>query len=108
MKDFKLLVYHFGIGVMRNNFIHQVTEEAMNFLVSNGIPQYFLKYIREFVLRELPSEPKEPKKFGFEDLDFGFYIYLICCAVSICVFVVEILLFNLKKLVRLRGQLNLV
>jgi hypothetical protein len=75
-------------------------------LVPNGIAQHYLMYIREVVYRPLPPEGREPQKFALSDLDFGFYIHLICCAISIIVFGVEILYFYVKKLIGLRVLLN--
>jgi hypothetical protein len=108
MKNFQILVYHRGIAVMRNNFIYGVTQDTVNNLAPNGIPQHFFNYVREVVFKPLPPDEREPQKFGFKDLDFGFYIHLICCAISLIVFGVEILYFNVKKLIGLRVLLNQV
>lgn len=100
--NLRLLIFHYGIATMRNNFIYKVTENATSYLVDFGIPQYFLKYINENVLKGFPPETREPKKFSWSDLEFGFVIHLICCGISILVFVVEILYFNVRNLIGLQ------
>lgn len=110
MMTSKLMTYLFGVGVMKNNFIYQVTNDVMSKLVQNGIPQHFLNYIREVILRELPRSERAPKKFNFDDLKFGFMIFLKCCGISIVVFVIEVGYFHAQKLicamVVLRSVLN--
>jgi hypothetical protein len=96
------MVFHNAIAVMRNNFIFPVTQNAMRKLVPAGIPQHFLKYIYEFVLRGSPKDKKEPKKFDIKDLEFGFVIHMALCAISIVVFVLENLIYNFKKFVELK------
>lgn len=104
--NLKLLVFHYGVGMMRNNFIYKVTEDAMRNLIDFGIPQYFLNYICENILRELPKDKKSPKKFSLNDLEFGFVIYLNCCGISIIIFVIEILIFNVRKVIGLKAVLG--
>lgn len=99
--DLKLQVFHYGIGVMMNNFIFPLVDEAMGRLVQNGIPQYFLSYIEKVVLHPLPPDDKKPKVFGVKDLGFGFYIFLVFCAISILVFLLELLIFHVKELIGL-------
>lgn len=94
----------FGIATMTNNFIYGVTEDVMSALVVGGIPQYFLKYIEKNVLREMPVDPPEPKDFSIEDLEFGFMIFLICCGISIAIFLIEILMFYGRKILCFRKK----
>lgn len=96
----------FGVSVMKNNFIYRVTEEVMSDLVVGGIPQNLLNYIETVVFRPSAPEPKDLKKFEIKDLEFGFVIYLQCCAASIIVFLIEICVFYLKKICGLRGVLR--
>lgn len=93
---------------MKNNFIYGVTEVVMSALVDNGIAQYFLSYISNFVLRPFPRDERVPEKFNIEDLEFGFFIFLVCCAASIFVFVAEIIVFHIREFVALKGFLRTV
>lgn len=98
----------FGVGVMKNNFIYKVTDEAMSKLVKYGIPQYFLKYIREVVLRELPQDEKTPRKFSLDDLEFGFIIYLSCCAISFAAFLIEIFYWCVSSMWSFYKSINFI
>lgn len=93
----KVKTEKFGIATMRNNFIYNVTENVMSALVESGIAQYFFQYIKLVVLKGLPTDQQEPKKFSIEDLKFGFVIFLICCGISIVAFLCEILMFYGRK-----------
>lgn len=92
MKE-KLQKFLYGVSLMRNNFLYNLTESVMSSLVEGGIPQYFLTYIEDVVLREKPSDPVEPKTFSIEDLEFGFIIFLVACGISIVAFLIEIVYF---------------
>lgn len=78
----------------------------MRSLTQGGIPQYFLKYIQKVVLKELPADEQQPKKFSIEDLKFGFMIFLGCCGVSLVVFMIELAVFYVKNFVGLIILLN--
>lgn len=98
MKE-KLQKFLYGISVMKNNFVFHVTEDVMSALVEGGIPQYFLAYIEDVILREMTADPATLKKFDVQDLEFGFVIYLVSCGLSIVVFLIEkITFFYLKKI----------
>jgi hypothetical protein len=103
----KIYTYLYGVGMMRNNFIYDVTDEVMSKLVENGIPQYFLRYIRETILQRLPSDVKEPRKFSLDDLQFGFFIHLSCLGISIFVFALEMFIRPLAFCWSLPNQLFL-
>jgi hypothetical protein len=100
MKE-KLQKILYGVSLMRNNFLYDITESVMSGLIEGGIPQYFLTYIEDVVLREKPSDPIEPKKFGVEDLQFGFVIFLVACGVSISAVMIELIYFHFGKFLRL-------
>lgn len=95
MKE-KLQTFHYGVAVMKNNFIYHLTEDVMSALIEAGIPQYFLNYIEDVVLKELLADPIELKKFGVEDLTFGFVIFLGFCALSVLIFFLEIIYSKIR------------
>jgi hypothetical protein len=82
---------------MRNNFIYGLTDDVMSKLVENGIPQHFLQYILQVLPRKLPSAGNEPRKFSVEDLKFGFFIHMSLCAISLIVFILEVVLKFVRK-----------
>lgn len=96
----KIRTDKFGIATMRNNFIYKATEETMSALVENGIPQYFLKFIQKVILKEKPADPNEPKNFSVEDLEFGFVIFLLSCAASSVIFLLEVFVFYGGRVLR--------
>lgn len=106
MMPMKVGSYIYGVGVMKNNFIYKVTEDVMSDLVEGGIPQHFLSYIRKVILKPKLTDDKEPKRFGVDDLMFGFMIFLESCAVSIFVFVIELLVFYSQEFVALKSLLK--
>lgn len=97
----KLLIYHFGVGVLKNNFIFNLTDDAMSRLIQNGVPQHLLSFLKNDVMRPMAPDEAEPKVFELEDLNFGFYVFLVCCASSIFVFVVEVIVFSVMEIVGL-------
>lgn len=97
----KILTYFYGVGVMRNNFIFNVTQEAMTRMIPNGIPQYMLKYIEEVEFKPIPPDVVEPETFDVKDLEFGFVIFLVCCGVSTLAFLGELSYFYGRELIGL-------
>lgn len=95
--NFKYRTLLHGVSTMKNNFIYEVTEEVMQQLITAGIPIFFSKYIEDVILRAPPTIPQEVQKFKIEDLKFSFIIYWRLCAISFLVFVIEILVFNVRK-----------
>lgn len=99
LMNFKYRSLLYGVGVMTNNFIYEVTEEVLEILAQAGIPQYLAKYIEEVVLRAPIYEEKEAEVFSVEDLKFSFIILTCSCAISFCVFIMEILIFYIRKFI---------
>lgn len=89
-----------GIGTRRSNFFFKLMESVMVPAVEAGIPQYLLKYILEVHMQPLEDDPSEPKVFAFNDLSFGFVVWIITCGVALLAFVIELLWFYGKILTR--------
>lgn len=87
------MTYHFGVGVMKNNFIISVTDRAMGRMIQNGIPQYFLSYLDQVDFHAIPPDIEEPKVFELDDLAFGFYVFLASCGISFLAFLAELSYF---------------
>jgi hypothetical protein len=104
MMNFKYRSNLFGVGVLRNNFIYEVTEDVIKYLVPAGIPQYFSRFIEKVVFHWAPPvEEKAAEVFNFEDLKFSFMILVFSLAFSSFVFVMEILIFNVREFVGLKA-----
>jgi hypothetical protein len=71
----------------RNNFAFKVTDYVMTYMFQGGITQHLYKYV---VKTFFPEEESGPSVLSLEDLDFGFIIWLIACAIAIFVFLMEI------------------
>ena len=99
MKKETILVRRFGTSCYKNNFMFYLTEEVTQILVQAGIPQYLREYVADFYF-PLRQEVIEPQVFAIEDLEFGFEIWLVACAVSIVVFIVELLYPKIKLLIQ--------
>lgn len=97
-----------GISVMKNNFIYEITESVMKKLIPAGIPQYFSSYINHEVLKPSGAGQEEDlwSGYSFNDLKFCFVIYLQACTVSALVFVIEVLIFELRNLFGIFALLN--
>lgn len=88
-----IVAFRYGISVMKNNFIFPMTDRAMDRMVQNGIPQYFIKYLDEVDWHAVPRDIEEPKIFELDDLAFGFYVFFATCGISFLAFVAELLYF---------------
>lgn len=77
------------------NFATQLTADVMLKLVPTGIPQHFFNYMMEFEFRPLKAPPKELIVLSVKDLEFGFVVWLIACAISIFAFTLELIWYLL-------------
>lgn len=105
MTNYKYRTTVNGVGVMRNNFIYDVTEDVIKLLIQGGIVQNFVKYIENVIFKPFQDEGEEKKPFALKDLEFGFVIYLVACAISLSVLVLEILFFYSQTFIGCRLML---
>lgn len=88
----------FGACTYPNNFGFNLVENTMERLIEAGIPQQQLDNFFDFEMKPLEEEPpKEPKVFAFSDVDFGFVVWLVACAISTTVFILEVSWVSSKK-----------
>lgn len=107
--NFIYRTFSLGISVLKNNFIYEVTENVMSKLIPAGIPQYFRNFVEDVILRPPKVEQEETfTEFRVEDLKSSFVIYLICCAVTILVFIFEILIHNFVNCIGVAGMLEIL
>jgi len=79
-------------------------QDVISRLIPSGIPQHLLKYYEWSRFREnLSQNIKIPKVLKFEDLEFGFILWIGSCAFTIVAFACEIvfskLLYFLKVII---------
>lgn len=86
-----------GLSLYKNHFISYTTIKTMKRLIEAGIPQSSYKFLFEYQLDPQISPPdKNPHVYEFNELSFGFTIWLCACGISACVFVVEILFYFIR------------
>ena len=81
-----------------------LTEEVTQILVQAGIPQHLREYVYEYHFYK-KKETKVPQVFAFQDLEFGFEIWLGACGIATVVFIAEVLLNQLNNFIGLTGLL---
>ena len=90
-----------SFGVNMNNHAYWLLEKTMRKLVPAGIPQYIRKTVYDFLSKFAQSPTaKGPKVFSFKDLKFGFVIWLIAISIALAVFIIEIVLFYGKVILK--------
>jgi hypothetical protein len=78
-----------GINMKRNSFLFHSVNEALQELISGGIPQHIYKfYMEKFYPKKIP-EAKEPQKLTIDDLSYGFTIWLASFPITVLAFLFE-------------------
>jgi hypothetical protein len=85
-----------GVCVHRNSFFVRFSGKISNALITGGIIQYWFYYLIYFEAHPQYIPPPEPKVFAIEDLDFGFFIWLIACGICVTAFLIEVLYCSIK------------
>jgi hypothetical protein len=92
-----LLTRSVGLATTRNHILFDLVEDVLQHTISTGIPQQMDKYYDNIILKVEPKFVEdEPKVLTLKDLAFGFNIWLIAIALSITVFVLELIHFQFK------------
>ncbi|CAG9807144.1 unnamed protein product [Chironomus riparius] len=102
VKHFEMTSCLGGLGMVRNSILYPIFDKVMNKLVPSGIPLYLFKYYKEF-LYGVYQESKEnmPKILTFDDLEFGFIMWLTACGISLAAFATEILRYKTLKFIEI-------
>lgn len=95
----KIKVANYGICTRNLNFATQLTVDVMLKLVPTGIPQHIYNHMMTFEFRPLLAPPIKPRVFSVGDLEFGFVVWLIACAISTVTFFLELLFAYLRKII---------
>ena len=101
--NFYLDVGQSGFLFNANNFFFHIVDETIQRLVSCGIMNHLIH--KSFPLEFKFIVEKSASVLSVEDLDFGFIIWLGCCAVCAVCFILEILIWIFcKKYEHLTGH----
>lgn len=93
----KITRYPTGFAIYPNSDIFEVLDETLQLLVTNGLASYFHKRVHHVL--KFKDDQKHPKVLSCDDLSFGFIVWLVACAISAFIFIVELLFeFILKQL----------
>lgn len=103
LPNFFLSVYNSGFTFALNNFFFDIVDETVQLLTSAGIMNQIIK--RCFVTKKNEIELKEAFVLKLKDLNFGFMIWLGCCAVCGTSFVTETIFWYIRNIYKfLRTQ----
>jgi hypothetical protein len=78
-----------GFITRRNSFLFHSVNEALQELISGGIPQHIYKFYMEKFYPEIEEEAKEPQKLTIDDLRYGFTIWLASFPITVLAFFLE-------------------
>ncbi|KAG5683282.1 hypothetical protein PVAND_012571 [Polypedilum vanderplanki] len=82
----------------KNHFYSHIFYKTLRELMPSGIPYHFTKIHKEIYYKLVnEKEEKEPKVLTLDDLDFGFFIWFPFIAISIIVFILELIIFKLTN-----------
>lgn len=100
--DERLITFPMGIIFHRNNFLYRLTEEVMEKVIPAGIPQYLFEFHQWMAIRRkiTINSVKGPRVLTLGDLNFGFEIWLSACGMACVGYVMEILRFKARKILR--------
>lgn len=93
-----LFTTHTSFMFDRNNFMIDLFDEIIERLLPSGIIQHLKNkygYSTSFILKH------GPKVLSVDDLSYGFIIWLVTCAMSLSVFVLEIVFYFSKETMKI-------
>jgi hypothetical protein len=101
LKNFTHHTYVAGLFTSQNSFIFYPINKILEKIIPAGIPQhlYDLHLLMMFKKYE-PVLNSGPKVLTVDDLSFGFVLWLGACGISVAGFVFEILMFQMRKVLR--------
>ncbi|CAG9810964.1 unnamed protein product [Chironomus riparius] len=85
--NYSIWVSQCGFGFRTNNYFFRIVDETVQWLVSGGIMTRLIQ--KCYPSKRNRIEIKTPSVFKVENLDFGFVIWIGCCAACAICFVAE-------------------
>lgn len=87
-----------GFAFSRNNFLYSLMEEVLQRTIPMGIIRFIVEYTNWFHVRNsVINDESGPSILAFDDLSFGFIIWIVACGVCTCVFLLEIISWLTRK-----------
>lgn len=89
-----------GVAAPKNHFLFDALESTIQLLIPAGVPQYmwtfhYNTFFSSYRYKE--KKKKQPKVLSFDNLSFGFVVWLNVCGAATFCFFVELLYFYLIK-----------
>ena len=100
LKNINFQVNQVGFFFLRNNYFLPIIDRETQQLTSAGIMNYLVNLV--YNNRFLFTSEKEWKVLSIENLRFGFVIWLYSCAVTVVVFVAEVIIWIAIKKTEIR------
>lgn len=98
VKDFQISSTPTGLGMFRNSVLWPLFDDVMNKLIPSGIIHHIPNLYDYLMYDKYCYLPKKvPRILTFQDLAFGFALWLTACGISIIVFVAEHLGINIIR-----------
>lgn len=81
-----------GFAFRRNNFMYPLTEIVLQRIIPTGVMKFISEYGYWLSVRTDPAEDDGgPSILVFDDLSFGFVLWLGACGISTCAFLLEVI-----------------
>ena len=85
-----LFTIQVGIGLLPNHFLYDLTNDVVQRFISTGIIQYFYEYYTWLLFyTEISNQETGPQVLSYDDLAFGFHIWIVMCCISSTGFMIE-------------------
>jgi len=79
-------------------FLSPILEKAVPFFTESGVINHIMSIHNDLEMLRPPSESKRPQVMTMNHLGINFKVYLICIAISLFVFAIEVCVHSIKKM----------
>ena len=101
VKNFRTDTTLTALLMQRNSFISELINDILEKTIPFGIPQYLMDSHHSMLFKHYEKKiVKDPKVLKVDDLSFGFVLWLGACGISFCGFILEIVMFKVRKWMR--------
>jgi hypothetical protein len=91
-----------ALFTLDNSFLLNHLNEILGKIIPAGIPQYLYEFHKLMLFKKYePVVDSGPKVLTFDDLGFGFVLWLCACGISVAEFLLEILITRTMKVVKM-------
>jgi len=101
LKNFIGSSFTVAVYTTHRSFIYKHLNLILEKLIPAGIPQHLYELHKFMLFKKYePIMDSGPKVLTIDDLSFGFVLWLGACGISVAGFVLEMLMFQLRKVLR--------